>query len=281
MLAAPAPANPTSIVFWDIRRGLLAAGSCRLYSCHHGTISLTSDGGRTFRVVLRTNGTVSSLKTVGPRGAIAQVYGGPTLRTLDGGRTWRVFKLRFSASFANAKDALGFRQYVKQRQLRLAVVATHDGGKTWQPRASPCQLGIASSALIDLVTPDLGFIVCLGEPSAGSENKAIFQTSDGGLHWHARGNIAGYGYPEGIAFATDGLGLLWEGRGTLFVTRDGGRRWTAEPKVAQPELDFGRGAAAFSGGRGFVLLGRGGALPARLLATNDAGRTWHVVRRWR
>jgi hypothetical protein len=64
------------------------------------------------------------------------------------------------------------------------------------------------------------------------------------------------------------------------VTRDGGTHWTAEPKVARPELDFGRGAAAFTGGRGFVLLGKGGGTSARLLATADYGRSWRLVHRW-
>jgi len=280
MVATP-PTNPTAIVFWSTRQGLLGTGSCLLYACKHGTISLTTDGGRTFRVVLNTEGTVESLQRIGARGAIARVYGGPTLRTFDGGRTWRKFRLRFSASYADTDDALGYRQYVEQRRLRVAVVATHDGGRTWQPRASPCLPAVAWSALIDLVTPDLGYIVCLGEPGAGNENKAIFRTSDGGRHWRTRGSIAGYGYPEGIAFSPAGLGVLWEGRGTLYVTRDGGAHWNAEPKVVQPEIDFGRGAAALNGRRAFVLVGRGGALPARLLEATDAGRTWQVIHRWR
>src|SRR6266545_1626553 len=82
------------------------------------------------------------------------------------------------------------------------------------------------------------------------------------------------------AFAVDGFGLLWESRGTLYVTRDGGDHWHAEPSVARPELDFGRGAAAFAGGRGLLLLGRGGSLPARLLSTGDSGRSWRLIHRW-
>jgi photosystem II stability/assembly factor-like uncharacterized protein len=159
-------------------------------------------------------------------------------------------------------------------------------------RPSPCTQTVASGALVDLVTPSLGWIVCLGQPGAGNEAKAIFRTTDGGQSWRAaasavnhprrdvHGGLGGYGYPLGIAFAADGFGILWESRGTLYVTRDRGVHWRAEPKVARPEHDFGRGAAAFAGGQGLVLLGRGGSLPARLLATDDAGRTWHLVHRW-
>jgi hypothetical protein len=63
------------------------------------------------------------------------------------------------------------------------------------------------------------------------------------------------------------------------VTRDGGTRFRAEPKVARPEVDFAGGAAAFRGGTGYVLLALGPH--PRLIETHDFGRTWHVVRRWR
>ncbi len=87
-----------------------------------------------------------------------------------------------------------------------------------------------------------------------------------------------YGYPDGLAFAPDGWGLLTESRGTLYVTRDGGTHFHAEPHVAHPEADFAGGAAAFSGGIGYVFLGES---HPRLLGTHDYGRTWQVVRRWR
>jgi photosystem II stability/assembly factor-like uncharacterized protein len=180
-----------------------------------------------------------------------------------------------------------------ERHLALTVFATGDGGATWHRRASPCMQAIADSALVDLVTPRLGWIVCLGQPGAGNEEKAVFRTSDGGRSWRpgaaaiiyphrlVHGGLSGYGYPQGIALAQDGFGILWESRGTLYVTRDGGTHWTAEPHVARPEIDFGRGAAAFPGGHGLVLLGRGGGQLTRLLATHDYGRSWRIVHRWR
>jgi photosystem II stability/assembly factor-like uncharacterized protein len=235
---------------------------------------------------------VLSLQTAGPEAALAQLGAGRFLRTGDGGRSWRRFRLRYETSFATARVGLGFRTSLVRGQEVLRLLATEDGGKTWNPRPSPCGRTVADSALVDLVTPTLGWVVCLGEPGAGNQAKAIFRTTDGGRSWQARaragllprsndrGGIAGYGYPEGIAFARDGFGLLWESRGTLYVTRDGGSHWAAKPKLARPEVDFGRGAAAFPGGRGFALLGRGGGDRARLLATHDYGETWHPVIEW-
>ena len=81
------------------------------------------------------------------------------------------------------------------------------------------------------------------------------------------GGIESYGYPVGAAFTSAGFGILWESRGILYVTRDGGAHWTPKPKVAQPEADFGFGGAVFPGGRAFLLLARGAGPPARLLET--------------
>jgi photosystem II stability/assembly factor-like uncharacterized protein len=94
------------------------------------------------------------------------------------------------------------------------------------------------------------------------------------------GGISGYGYPVGIAMAQDGFGVIWESRGTLYVTRDGGAHWTALPKVARPEQDFGQSGAALPHGVAYVLLSLGGTGVRRLIETTDAGRSWHVVHRW-
>jgi len=298
VIAMPAPAStvPYAVAFWDSRHGLLGAGTCpgAIYgACRQGTIQLTSNGGRSLRVVLQTRRPVVELQTAGPGGAIATTDGGGSFRTLDGGRSWKPFRERFGASFATSRIGLGSRSYLVHDHLALALLATSDGGRTWRRGASPCRQAVSFGALIDLVTPSLGWLVCLGQPGAGNEDKAVFRTTDGGRSWRAgasevtyprpnvHGGLESYGYPEGVAFAADGFGILWETRGTLFVTRDAGSHWHAEPKVARPEIDFGRGAAAFAGGRGLVLLGRGGGLPARLVATNDAGRTWRLVHRWR
>ncbi len=95
----------------------------------------------------------------------------------------------------------------------------------------------------------------------------------GGLHL--------YGYPQGIAFARDGTGVLWESRGTLFLTRDGGRHWTAYPQVARPEDDVGLSAAAVAG-HAFALLVRTSLrpVPFRLVATGTARVRRRTARIW-
>jgi photosystem II stability/assembly factor-like uncharacterized protein len=234
---------------------------------------------------------VIGLQPVGVRGAIASTDGGGVYRTLDRGRSWRRVRLNRTASFATAQIGLSFVSYLTHNHLALALLTTGDGGRGWQKRVSPCRQAVAFGALIDLVTARLGWLVCLGQPSAGNQEKAVFRTRDGGVTWqpgaadvsyphrNVHGGISSYGYPAGISFAPDGFGLLWESRGRLYVTDDGGADWQAS-RVARPEIDFGRGGSALPGGTGFVLLGRGGGLPTRLLRTRNRGRTWHTVRSW-
>ena len=89
--------------------------------------------------------------------------------------------------------------------------------------------------------------------------------------------LLSYGYPEGISFTPQGYGLLWESRGFLYLTRDGGRHWKTLG-VAKPEVDSGLSAAMLSRTRAFVLLTREGSY--RLLAATGGIRNWTVVHRW-
>jgi len=281
-----------SAVFWTPQEGVLAVRYCVPGSdhCVRGAVERTTDGGRTYRVVLRTKGPVTDVEKVGSRGAIATPLGGQAWRTLDGGRTWRPFT--FEPWFwAAPRIALRFDRYYMRNKPLLALRVTHDGGRTWRSHANPCNQTVAFNVYADPVTPKLWWIVCVGQPAGGTMDKAVFHTQDGGKTWRAgaanlaslrrgaHGGIGLFGYPVGLAFARNGFGLVIEGGGKVYVTRDGGVHFHAAPKVERPDIDFGRSAAAFSNGVGYVLLTAG--FPARLVATHDSGRTWHVVRRWR
>lgn len=295
--AAPARliTTPNSAVFWSARQGLLGVGLCRTtkYRCGHGAVELTVDGGRTYRVVLRTGTPVIRVQTIGTNDAIALARS-HAWRTLDRGRTWQRWDEHPGGSaelpwlsWPTARIAYGT---MLGAHGRVSLLVTNDAARTWTRRKGPCT---ATGALIDFPTPRAGWLVCLGEPGAGNEEKAVFRTRDGGRTWQEgasaegmnhpreRGGIPLLGYPAGIAFAPNGFGLMWESRGTVYVTRDGGKNWQGQPRLARFDVDFGRGASAFADGSGFVLLGHGGGHPTRLVETRDFGRTWQVVRRWR
>lgn len=78
VLAAPARANGPSLFFLDARHG---------WASGHNALLGTSDGGRSWHVLRRTQRTLFSLQFADPRNGFA-VDGDTLVRTRDGGRTW-------------------------------------------------------------------------------------------------------------------------------------------------------------------------------------------------
>jgi len=203
-------------------------------------IEVTGDGGRTWRVAFRTPRPVAS---------VGYDDDGRVRAVLDDG------------------ENLGGPQFTPERPVELL---------------SPCPAGV------NLPVKSGDWWLCIGQGSAGSGEKAVYRETIHGakrLAWAWLGNppssrgITAQGYAVGIAMARDGFGLIWESRGPLLVTRNGGSRWLALPKVGVPEVDFGISGAAVPHGLGWVILARG-VVHRRLLETTDAGRTWRVVHRW-
>jgi photosystem II stability/assembly factor-like uncharacterized protein len=249
---------PNAIAFRDARHGLLGTGwlGCNnsAYGCKpRGTISMTADGGRTWNVVLRT-----------PRPVVWV--------TVDSQTDW--------ARFDDGEN-----------------LASDDRGRTWHralgpnPLATPCPPSLAQSVNQAVSTPGgRAWALCAGQGAAGSMAKAVYRLSSSGWKRVAytplfgrggHGGIGRYGYPLGMTMADDSFGLIWESRGTLYLTRDGGSHWRAMPRVARPEVDFGQSAAALPHGVAYLVLGLGGSEHRRLLKTVDRGDTWSVVHRWR
>jgi photosystem II stability/assembly factor-like uncharacterized protein len=296
--AAPARTSRQAVraesgLFWTTRTGLVGLGSCVPggIHCAGGAVERTTDGGRTYHVVLRTSGPVGLLTKVGSRGAIATPSSGHAWRTLNRGRTWKPYDYR-PLFWATPRLAIRFTSVIRGSDTKLALQVTHDGGRTWQRLPDPCNHAVTYNAYASLVTTKLWWIVCVGVPAGGTADKAVFSTRDGGKTWrtgaenlgppHVRihGGIGLFGSPDALAFARDGFGLLTEAHGTLYLTHDGGQHFEAQQKIVQRDVDLAAGAAAFSGGVAYVLLTGKAGFPARLVETRDSGRTWQVMHRW-
>jgi photosystem II stability/assembly factor-like uncharacterized protein len=240
VVAAPPPV-PLAVAFRDPARGTL--GTDR-------TIELTADGGKTWRVVLRTPRPVVWISYFSGD-EWARLDDGENLRSTDGGQHWAPAVALFPTTSVCPQGTLH------------SYASFAPGGREWA--------------------------LCTTQGGAGSMGKSVYRldargwtrvaytpfTPRGGSY----GGISAYGYPLGIAMAHDGFGVIWESRGTLYVTRDGGSHWTGLPNVARPEQDFGVSGAALAHGIGYVLLSIGGG-STRLIGTRDSGRSWHLVHRW-
>jgi photosystem II stability/assembly factor-like uncharacterized protein len=241
VVAAPPPV-PLAVAFRDPANGVL--GTSR-------TIELTADGGKTWQVVLRTPRPVVSISYFDGT-AWARFDDGENLRSMDGGHRW------------------------------APAVAM-------SPASSVCPQGTVQS-YASFAPGGHEWALCTTQGGAGSMGKSVYRLDAKGWtrvaytpfspqRGRGYGGISAYGYPLGIAMARDGFGVIWESRGTLYITRDGGSNWTGLPKVARPEQDFGVSGAALPHGIGYVLLSVSGG-GRRLIGTRDGGRSWRVVHRW-
>jgi hypothetical protein len=231
---------PTAVTFADHLHGELGLASPNCDGCNpRGAIAVTADGGKTWRVVRHTDRPVVAIAF------FHDVY----YAELDNGR--------FISGRPGSRDV--FKGY--------------------------CLNGWTRGYSADIVDTniDTPWSICSGQPGAGNEAKAVYRGrkrdafTRTALH-PGYGGISEYGYAAGIA-GDGGFGIIWETRGTLYVTRDGGHRWHALSEVARPELDFGSWAYVLNSRVGFVILERNGH--RRLIETRDAGRKWRVVHRWR
>lgn len=177
--------------------------------------------------------------------------------------------------------------------------STSDGGRSWRrttaatwrsmaPKRQPrpwCALA-PYPAMIAVTPHGRRYALCTDEPGAGNQGKSVWRLGPRGWVRLAWAGIVGpahgipdYGYPLGLAMADDGFGLIWESRGWLLLTRDGGWHWRPWKATAGADIWFGVDAAALDGGVGYALLQRGAV--TELVATRTAGRLWRVVHRWR
>lgn len=271
---------PVSIAFFDARHGVM--GTQR-------TIETTYDGGRTWTIQYSGTGPYRIVEE--RRGNEVWATGpGQSLYSGNRGYAWRRQPRPPTSGAAFGAPSLGWE--VKQRELpsgdRVAWISkTRDGGRSWRRVGRVCR-DWSSFASISHVSPTRGWLVCAGQPGAGMQEKAIFETRNGGRSWSLRacaclgrfrrGRLSTAGYPVGIEFTPRGDGVLLQHRGTpVTITHDGGRTWTRT--AGAPELDFRLDASIVSARRIYVLAGPTSER-MRLLVTDDGGRTWRVLRRW-
>lgn len=293
--------SPDAIAFWTSQRGLIGSGST---SGANGAVSLTTDGGRTYRVVLRTSGPVEWVATAGPKSAWALVeHCTPTrcrraaLETsTDGGRTWRRLDEApsWNPAFANTTLGLALNAVNPGRGTQALapshnLLMTSDGGRSWTHTSSPCPG--ASGIALAFPEPPLAIAACAGPGHAEDQAKALFESIDAGRSWHhvltvddhnrpseVSHGLSLHGLIQGMSFGPQGSGLLLVSRGPVYFTTDRGRDWRPLPAIT-PTAGTPRSAAVVSTTTAFLLVRRAGG-QVSLIRTHDSGQTWAVVSRW-
>lgn len=168
---------------------------------------------------------------------------------------------------------------------QAAVLRTRDGGRTWERLVVP---GAAADSLqfrdVYAVDADTAYLLASG---TGTRSR-IYKTTDGGRNWALQfTNRDSTAFYDCFDFwdARRGVALSDEVGGHLLIRRttDGGGHWDLPPADSLPSAQKGEGGFAASGtcvvalaGR-FAWIGTGAADTARVLASDDGGRTWRVT----
>ncbi len=160
------------------------------------------------------------------------------------------------------------------------ILRTLDGGAAWERMAAP---GGDSLQFRDIhgFSSESAVALTAGEGSLSR----LYRTEDGGASW-----TLGFlmeepaGFLDCLDFWDENQGFAYgdsfDGVPYILLTRDGGRGWTRVSAETSPPANEGEGGFAASGtcaraapgGRGWIGTGAGGS--ARVLATDDYGRTW-------
>ncbi len=153
------------------------------------------------------------------------------------------------------------------------LLATIDGGKTWQSRPRP-----AADVLRDVYFADEenGWLMCernVYELRTKDDPRTyLMQTTDGGDHWQ-RVNIGRNSADVRLVravFSRGGRGWAFGEGGAIFSTRDSGANWT---RLQVPTRHLLLGGIFIDDDRGWIV-GAG----ATILQTSDGGETWHLSR---
>lgn len=206
----------------------------------------THDGGQTWTDENRP-GQIVALE---PRGATAWAIeqscpeSGPCAFTLlvsnDRGQTWQGAPVQPPIAGQLIRPTESDAWILSQDSL----VATHDGGKSWEKLPEPaCGAGDLDS-LAALPSGQL-WLLRLSLPGAGSQLKSLCMSPDGGAHWslvaegdptdpNNLGNLPVSGYANGLAVSTAQRAWLPMNRGLFYTTSDGGQSWQAVPGIGDP-----------------------------------------------
>jgi photosystem II stability/assembly factor-like uncharacterized protein len=292
-IGEPNPDNPNTIGFWNAKRGLIGTGD--LYAKTGGTISLTTDGGKTVEVVARTESGVAYIDTAGTKDAwvATQGPGRPRqiLHTDDGGQTWEnVSKVRWSPSFATPTDGMalksGYQNYEGAIEAKRVVI-THDGGTSWSRVRSPCPARRYTGTRVAMGTPSEALAVCVQEGYTGIEPKQIRRTEDGGQSWQKLVDvrscrkytgICGLGFSEELVLDDSGAAALMSVDTPAYLSWDRGEQWSHRRNGAGPHSLSTLKAQPVSKRTVVALVGGYGL--TRLLFSGDRGAHWQVRHKW-
>lgn len=162
------------------------------------------------------------------------------------------------------------------------VLRTTDGGATWK------KLTVTADPLdfrdIDAIDAQTAYVLSIGNGPASR----IYKTTDGGAAWKLQfQSDDAKAFFDAMSFWDADHGIVIgdsiDGQFCIMTTENGGQLWQRVPAGVLPAALENEGAFAASGtniavfGKTGAWIGTGAGARARVLRTDDRGRTWKVA----
>ena len=294
--------GPALLHFDGVGDGFLVAGP--LFVSHDNGTTWSADTNLSSVVGIAVVGTsvwVVHGACSGPDGTSGCGYSVAT--SPDGGRTWsdeplpepqgtvgyaQIVGISSSSALVLGEPTLGSSGPTPGA---VALMATTDGGHSWQQRSAvPC---VGIGWVVDLSRAPDGslWLGCGGEPSAGQEAKSFAVSTDGGYTWAEEpchtdvtsGTIPECVISSGLTSAYLGeivalsstTALLDGGRNWVKITHDGGATWsTTQPLLGGDGAPPAAGMYFVDTHTGWIIFGN---TTTSLWRTDDAGTDWHQI----
>ena len=231
----------------------------------NGTVLKTMDGGLTWQNIdLPITITIYGLHFFDTDTGLVVGQGGQIYRTRDGGQSWSLIA---SGVVDNLRSVAFAADYGICGATSQTILYSSDRGKTWSIAQSGFFGGGFNAAV--MLSSEIGFV--------GGEN-SIFQpmlgsTINGGQNWNFNPFYLNNneGKIWGLAFTDVNIGYaacaVWDGRGAIAKTSDGGSNWTSViVNQAMYAVDFPISNAS--------LVGYSVGAAGTIMQTYDAGTSW-------
>ena len=275
-----------------------------------GRVYKTTDAGKHWTEIYHTGVGIAAIDALGNDvwisvGAQAGSTQGTLMFSRDGGKSFTRLASRglTSIDFVSPNDG-----YAVQAgdMFNNKLLSTRDGGQIWKVQSLPIAkstngnvqafAALGSPTSVSFADKLHGILLQTGEPGAGQQPKSVLDTEDGGTSWavvssagmggnSARGQfqLGSGGYANGIDMVSGNpsTAYIWESRGPLIYTSNGGKSWEASSLTKPGELEA-TSVSMLNTKDGFVLIHDMGPSGSSFILekTTDGLQSWQPVYQW-
>ena len=277
----------------SVYQGYGAVWGTRFASASHGFIFgdrlwETTDGGRHWTAAPAPRGSILSLATIDGQ-VLALVAGNPQsgsaslLRRPLAGGSWSEIATIKQVGLLDATDLISTQAGTAAVLGTASVLVTTNGGLTITRVATPSVPGFGPGSVAVTSSHTLALLL-VGQGAAGSTEKVVYTSPDGGLHWTKAGTPSTEGDPVTLAGGSPTNLVLATASGASWLVRsaDGGHSWATV--VTYGDGGVGWADLGFTTVSDVVVVhgpadraGNADGRPGQLLLSSDGGATWKAV----